>query len=104
MFSIVIYSVNKDMMLVLLWISLSSFTTVVTAKTELYQIEWFHSDTVNIQSILCEAWYGQRNLNTQSQDLRISGSQDLRISGSQDPNKFSEVIDFYHSKNLRSVF
>ena len=74
MFSIVIYSVNKDMMLVLLCIWLSSFTAVVTAKTELYQIEWFHSDTVNIQSILCEAWYGQRNLSTQSQDLRIQTS------------------------------
>ena len=88
MFSIVIYSVNKDMMLVLLCIWLSSFTAVVTAKTELYQIEWFHSDTVNIQSILCEAWYGQRNLSTQSD--------------SQDPNKLSEV--FEHSKDLRSVF
>ena len=46
-------------MLVLFLISLNIFTIVLTAKSELYQIEWFHSDTVNIQSILGEAWYSQ---------------------------------------------
>ena len=49
-------------MLVLLLISLNIFTIVLTAKSELYQIEWFHSDTVNIESILCQARYSQENL------------------------------------------
>ena len=43
-------------MLVLLLILLNIFIIVLTAKSELYQIEWFHSDTVNIQSTLGEAW------------------------------------------------
>ena len=45
-----------DIMLALLLISFNIFTIVLTAKSELYQIEWFHSDTVNIQSTLGEAW------------------------------------------------
>ena len=52
-------------MLDLLFISFNIFTTVVTAKSELYQIEWFHSDTVNIESILCQARYSQKNLSKQ---------------------------------------
>ena len=53
--------------MVLLLTSFNMFTTVqvVTAKSELYQIEWFHSDSVNIESILCEARYCQKNLSKQ---------------------------------------
>ena len=58
-------------MLVLLFISLNIFTTVVTAKSELYQIEWFHSDTVNIESILCEARYSQKNLSKQIRMIEL---------------------------------
>ena len=43
-------------MLALLLILLNIFIIVLTAKSELYQIEWFHSDAVNIQSTLGEAW------------------------------------------------
>ena len=53
------------------------FTTVqvVTAKSELYQIEWFHSDTVNIESILCEARYSQKNLSNQILMIATLSSQ-----------------------------
>ena len=62
-------------MLVLLFISLNSLTTLATAKSELYQIEWFHSDTVNIESILCEARYSQKNLSKQILMIETLGSQ-----------------------------
>ena len=58
-------------MLVLRIISFNIFTTVVTAKSELYQIEWFHSDTVNIESILCEARYSQQNLSSEILKIQI---------------------------------
>ena len=64
-------------MLVLLFISFNMFTIVqvVTAKSELYQIEWFHSDTVNIESILCEARYSQKNLSNQILMIATLSSQ-----------------------------
>ena len=58
-------------MLVLFLISLNIFTIVLTAKSELYKIEWFHSDNVNIQSILGEAWYSQQNINNQILKIQI---------------------------------
>ena len=62
-------------MLVLLFISFDIFTTVVTGKSELYQIGWFHSDTVNIESILCEARYSQKNLSKQILMIKTISSQ-----------------------------
>ena len=58
-------------MLVLFLISLNIFTIVLTAKSELYKFEWFHSDTVNIQSILGEAWYSQQNISNQILKIQI---------------------------------
>ena len=58
-------------MLALLLISLNIFTIVLTVKSELYQIEWFHSDTVNIKSTLGEAWYSQQNISNQILKIKI---------------------------------
>lgn len=58
-------------MLALLLISFNIFTIVLTAKSELYQIEWFHSDSVNIQSTLGEAWYSQQNISNQILRIQI---------------------------------